>query len=152
MVCPKLAPLLGCSLFLTVVWYRTDVRTSTNPSSWYLSAFPERLFWPLLPYLLLVFLGLAEPWLKAPVFWFPKLLQRCQTPTLTAFPCQVYLYSLLIFLVFRNPITCPFSIFWWVCLLFSWIPTPLLHFPSLGDQTSVITLTVSLALVFHSLN
>lgn len=151
MVCPKLASLLGCSLFLTVVWYHTGVRTITNPSPWFLSAFPQGLFFTP-PFSPLMFLGLAEPWLKAPVFWFPKLLQRCQTPSLTAFSSQVHLYSLFIFLVFGNPITCPFSIFWWVWFLFPRIPIPLLHFPSLGDQTSVFRLTVSLALVFHLLN
>lgn len=154
MAYPRLAPLLGYSLFLTVLWYHTGSRTTSNASPWLLSAFWQRLFWLLLPCLLLAFLGLAETWFKALVLWLPKPLQRCHSPTLTAF-CQVNFYSHFIFLLFGNSTTCLFSIFWWVQLSFHWFFFFFSLFqvlPSLGDQTSVFMLTVSLALVFHSMN
>lgn len=151
MVCPKLAPLLGCSLFLTVVWRHTDVRTTLTHLPDFCQLSHKGFFDPSFLACFLCFWVLLSPGSRH-LFSDSQSCCRDARLPLTAFSCQIHLYSLFIFLVFGNPVACAFSIFWWVQLPFSWVPIPLLHFSSLGDQTSVFLLTVSLALVFHSLN
>lgn len=110
MVCPRLAPLLGCILFLTVVWYHTHVRTTTNPSTWFLPCFPRRnLFDP-------SFLSScvsASCWALAQGTCFLILKAAAEMPDSHSYCLLLSSLSLLTFYLpcFGNPITCPFSIF-----------------------------------------
>lgn len=123
MVCPKLAPLLGCSLFLTVVWCHTDVRTTLTHLPDFCQLSHKGFFDPSFLACFLCFWVLLSPGSRH-LFSDSQSCCRDARLPLTAFSCQIHLYSLLSSLSLEIQLLVPFLSSGEFNFLFPEFPSP----------------------------